>query len=185
MPPPLLVLVLGLPGVGKTTLGQRLAAELRLPFFYRDGLKEVLYDSLGWDDRAETKRYGPASYELLYYAAERLLAAGQAVMLESNFDPAHATARLRALQARCPFTPVQLHCTAPGERLYQRYQARAESGARHPGHYDHLNLIETSHNLLTAASTPLDLGGTVIAVDTNDFAQIDYVALLAALRARP
>ena len=70
MPPPLLVIVLGLPGAGKTTLGRRLAAELRLPFFYRDGLKEVLYDSLGWQDRAETKRYGPASYELLYYAAE-------------------------------------------------------------------------------------------------------------------
>ena len=47
MDKPLIVLVNGPPGAGKSTLALRLADELMLPLLMRDQIKEVLFDTLG------------------------------------------------------------------------------------------------------------------------------------------
>lgn len=46
-----LIIITGLPGTGKTTLGRKLAEEFRLPFISKDDIKEFLFDNLGWKDR--------------------------------------------------------------------------------------------------------------------------------------
>ena len=46
----LLIIINGAPCTGKTTLGRKLAKQLRLPFLSKDGIKEVLFDTLGWED---------------------------------------------------------------------------------------------------------------------------------------
>jgi predicted kinase len=61
----LLVIVSGAPGSGKTTLARRLGAALRLPLLLKDDLKEALYESLGADDREQSRQLGRASYDLL------------------------------------------------------------------------------------------------------------------------
>jgi predicted kinase len=66
----LLVIVTGESGAGKTTLARRLAGELRLPLVYRDGLKETLYESLGWSDVEWSQKPGAASYDLLYHVLD-------------------------------------------------------------------------------------------------------------------
>ena len=45
-----LIIINGPPGSGKTHLGRFLARELWLPYFSKDGVKELLFDSLGWSD---------------------------------------------------------------------------------------------------------------------------------------
>ncbi len=47
----LLIIINGAPCTGKTTLGRKLAKQLRLPFLSKDGIKEVLFDTLGWEDK--------------------------------------------------------------------------------------------------------------------------------------
>ncbi|MFN8491079.1 MAG: ATP-binding protein [Caldilineaceae bacterium] len=179
---PLVVLISGLPCTGKTTLGRRLAQELSLPFVHKDGIKELLFDHLGWQDRAWSKALGRVSSELLYYFAEVQLAAGRSLLLESNFDPTFATPKFRALQTQYGFTPVQIFCKAADAVLLQRFQQRAESGERHPGHVDHLNYAEFQAIMQQGVLAPLAIGGELIEVDTTDFQQVDYTKLITALR---
>lgn len=51
-PSPQVILVNGLPATGKTTLARRIATDLRLPLLAKDAIKETLFDTLGWSDRA-------------------------------------------------------------------------------------------------------------------------------------
>ncbi|HEX8681377.1 MAG TPA: ATP-binding protein [Ardenticatenaceae bacterium] len=178
----LLVLISGLPCTGKTRLGKRLADDLRLPFVNKDGIKETLFDAMGWSDREWSKRLGGASYDLLFYFIECQLRAGRSLVAESNFYSDHAQ-RLLELKQRYPFEPFQIECRTNGEVLLKRFKARSGSGERHPGHVDHLNLEEFTERLLQGRGDPIEIGGTHLVVDTTDFAAIQYEALLDALRA--
>jgi len=71
---------------------------------------------------------------------------------------------------------------AEGEVLFQRFIERGESGKRHPGHVDHLTYDELQPALLNGRLEPLDIGGTLVEVDTTDFEAIDYDGLLTAIR---
>ena len=179
---PVLVIVTGLPASGKTTIGRRIAAELRLPFIHRDRLKETLFDSLGWSDRDWSRRLGVASWTLLYHVAEALLASRTSFVIESNFDPGQASDELRALQRRFPFYAVQVVCVANGSVLVERYARRSQSGKRHPGHVDDVAIDEHRERLLAGDVAALDLEGLVVRLDTNDLAAIDYVWIVRELR---
>lgn len=179
---PLLVIVTGLPGTGKTTLARRLAADLHLPFIHKDGIKETLFESLGWSDREWSRRLGRASYDLLYYFLDVELAAGRSVVVESNFNVHYDTPRFLALKERRDFTPVQVLCYATGDVVLERFRARAASSERHPGHVEAANMAEFEAGLLRGRADPLAIGGRVIEVDTSDFGYVDYSALHLALQ---
>lgn len=181
MPKPLLVIVLGLPCTGKTTLGRQIARVLGLPFIHKDGIKELLFDNLGWSDREWSKKLGRASSEMLYYLAETQLAVGRSLVVENNFEPKFATPKLLALKEKFGFEPFQIQCKAKAKILFQRFKFRAESGERHPGHVDHLNYEEFRATLLNGSSD-LDIGGEVVEIDTTDFQTIDYEILLKAIQ---
>jgi predicted kinase len=181
MAEPLLVIVSGLPCTGKTTLGLRLAADFQLPFFNKDGIKELLFERLGWSDRDWSKRLGLASYDLLYYFLERQLQAGKSSIVESNFKAEFDGPKFLVLKERYPFYPFQILCHTHGEVLLERFQRRSESGLRHPGHVDQLNDAEFGHTLLEGKCDPLPLGGELVTVDTTDFNSIDYAGITAAL----
>jgi predicted kinase len=186
MPSPLLIIVSGPPCSGKTTLGDWLAQEFKLPLFHRDGFKELLFDSLGWSDLEWSQRLGGASYALLYHTAEALLRAKRSVIIESNFDPQFDTQRLRDLAARHPFLPLQVRCMAAGAVLFERFKQRVASGKRHPGHIDHLNIPVYEPIVWEGPSKRddfLDIGGERIDVDTTDFAAVDYRQILALVQA--
>ncbi len=182
MSTPLLVIVTGLPGTGKTTLGRRLAADLALPFLYKDGIKETLFDSLGWSDREWSRRLGLASYDLLFYFLGVELAAGRSLVVESNFSARFATPRFLALKERHGFEPFQILCYATGDVVFERFRSRASSSNRHPGHVEGANMAEVEPIVRAGRADPLAIGGTLIEVDTTDFAQVDYAALLALVQ---
>ncbi len=59
------IIISGPPGAGKTTIGKLLSKELSLPFFYKDEIKESLFDTLGWSDAEWSKKLGVASMKIL------------------------------------------------------------------------------------------------------------------------
>lgn len=181
MAQPVLIIVSGPPCSGKTTIGSRISQSFSLPFIKKDGLKEVLFDSLGWKDRAWSKQLSHASYALLFYLIEVELRARKSLIVEGNFDPGRDAYKLKELQSIYRFISLEVLCHCNGEILYERFKKRWESGKRHPGHVDNTTFEELKDALLKGYIHPLDLTGQVIEMDTTDFQKIDYLALEEAI----
>jgi len=175
-----LILITGLPCTGKTFIGKQIAERFSLPYLYKDGIKERLFDTLGWSDRAWSKKLGAAAYSLLFYFAEALLQAGQPFILESNFS-ADSASTLRALQEQYGFLAVEIQCVADGAVLVERFRQRWESGVRHPGHVDPETYDELRATLLQGRLPRLELEGEYIEVDTTDFEKVDMEGVLKRL----
>lgn len=177
------LIVTGPPSSGKTTLGRRIADDLRLPFINKDGIKELLFDTLGWSDRTWSKRLGVATYAILYHIVEAQVRAGASFVVESNFHPTYDNEKFAALQKTYGFAAFQVRCVADGDVLFARFKSRAESGERHPGHVDHLTYDELEELLRRGRDDALDIEGEVYEVDMTDFDAIDYDGLITAIRA--
>lgn len=182
MTKPLLIIIAGPPCTGKTTLGKCLAQELCLPFIHKDGIKELLFDCIGWSDRAWSRKLGRAGIEVLFYFVESQLRAGQSFIVESNFSY-ETSERFVKLKQQYDFEPFQIQCTCDGNVLFERFKQRGESGQRHPGHVDQLNYEEFKPILLKGRSDPLEIGGRIYEVDTTNFASIEYKKFVEMIQA--
>lgn len=181
MPEPLLILVSGPPAAGKTTLARRLAAEFGLPLINKDGIKELLFDTVGTRDYDWSQGLGRASIALLYDFAERLLTAGVSLIAESNFHGDADSARLREMRGALEFVPLQIHCTASAEVLEERAERRRHTSERHPGHVQAAQGSLTPH-IEAGVWRPLQIEGKTVIVQTDDLDAIDYAPAYAAVR---
>ena len=77
------ILVGGMPASGKSHLVRRLSQSLGLPMFSKDDIKERLFDAVGFRGRAEKVALGVGAMEILYYAADQVMAAGGSVILRT------------------------------------------------------------------------------------------------------
>jgi len=172
---PIAVIISGLPATGKTSIGKMLSEDFELPFISKDGIKELLFDSLGYKDRECSKKLGKSTYPIMYYFVESELKAQRSFIIESNFDPSFDNDIFTRFKEAylCDF--LIINCITDGQVLYRRFVERADSGERHPGHQDHLNHEEFKESLLSGVSKTLDIGATIINVDTTDFEQVNLI----------
>ncbi|HTK04116.1 MAG TPA: ATP-binding protein [Candidatus Eisenbacteria bacterium] len=178
-----LIIVSGPPGAGKTTLASSLSELLGVPLLTKDGIKEALFDSLGWNDRTWSKSLGAASIELLYRLIDAQLKAGIPVIVEANFKGVAADRLGKLLKNHAAF-PVQIACTAREDVLDARMRERWTSGKRHPGHNDVETINEKSPGWSAAEYGILPLGGSVYRVDTTDFSKVDFGTLFNEIKLR-
>ncbi len=181
---PLLIIVNGLPATGKTTLANRLGADISLPVFSRDGIYETLYDALECQDNNCPPLLGSASFKLLYAITGSLLAVAQPLIVEGFFGrPELRSAEFFQLQRIHNFEPLQILCRTEGKVLLERFQVRMRAVERHKGHQDLDWLAQNRARILEGKLTPLTLGGQIIEVDTTTPDSFDYADLLYRVRA--
>lgn len=118
----------------------------------------------------------------MFHLAETQLEAGCSLILDNSFDPSLSTSRFPELKTRYNVEAIQLVCDSDQETLVDRFRARAEVGNRHPRHGDNDVLGGLRAYLAREMSLAMDIGGSVIEIDTTDFSTMDYPAVLHAVR---
>ncbi len=130
--PPMLVVVCGLSGVGKSTVSQRLARTLSAPVVSTDIVRKEIHGLQPTERRAGAfgeGLYAPdatrRTYAALAFRAEQLLQAGESVVVDGTF--AHAWQRELAATAakRSGALIFYVELTAPDPLVRERLAARA------------------------------------------------------------
>jgi predicted kinase len=180
---PTIIIVTGRPAAGKSTLAKWLSQELKFPFVSKDNIREELFDRLGWRDRKWAQELGKASVDMMFYFARAELEVGHSIIMDNSFYPPVSNPRFQALKEKYHAESIQIVCNSDRETLFQRFKSRANSGSRHPGHGDQAVLDELYANLAANSSQILEIGGSVIEVDTTDFTRVNYQEILRPVKA--
>jgi predicted kinase len=176
-----LIIVSGPPCAGKSTLANRLREELKWPLLAKDPIKELLFDSVGWRDRAWSRKLSEASYAMLFNVAAELMHAGQRCIIEGNFRWRETARRFGSL-LRPELRVVQICCTAPLSVLSARLHTRIAAGHRHPGHLDVATVQEIEAEL-PSFNQPLPIAGSQLVFDSTQPERLAMDKLLESVRA--
>ena len=127
------ILVTGIPAAGKSTMAEVVSERLKLPVISKDNIKELLFDNVGFQSRAEKVKLGVASMEIMYYAAGQLMKAGQPFILENNFEYSSEQG-IQTLLEKYRYSALTITLTGDYKVIYQRFLKRESSPDRHRGH---------------------------------------------------
>jgi len=164
-PHPFVVVVSGMPGSGKTTLGWELSRRLHVPLVCRDDIKSGIHVTHA-DRDDEPWAFASAAFDAFYAAIDVLIDADASLVAEAAFHTDFAEARIGALAERARIVHIRL--TTPREVSLRRYRQRALDGLRHPGHDDLRFADEMEFGRKPTDVYELTLPFPTIAVDGTD-----------------
>lgn len=164
---PFIVLVLGRPASGKSTISAKIAEGWGLPVVAKDAVKEILFDTLGVGDVAWSVELGRASFALLDHVIELQLRTGRPFLIDAAYSAEFENAKFRRWQEAYGFEAVQIVCTAPPEEISRRFIQRVQSRTRHPGHVDGERVKEFREVLDDGRFGALDIRSTVLHYGTE------------------
>ncbi len=180
---PVLILVHGVPGTGKTTLSKRLSKDLELPCLNKDDIKELLFDNMGVGDVAWSQDLGAGVAEMLFAFVDRWINRGRSLIAESAYYYEFAAPWFAEFVKKSNVAVLEVYCKADPDVRRRRFVERNESGQRHPGHIDHKrNCNPETDEQLMVKYAPLRISD-IIEVNTTSFDRVDYPKIVSQIRA--
>ena len=128
-----LIILAGMPATGKSTIAKMLQKEFGFPILEKDGIKEQLFDTIGFECYAEKRQLDVAANAVLLRIMEDMMKADTSVIVDNNFDPASAE-KLNALLEKYDPSCVTVFLNGDTQVLYERYVERDSKHLRHLGH---------------------------------------------------
>lgn len=193
------ILITGIPASGKSTLAEYLEKSVGVPLLSKDKIKEILYDTVGFESRAGKVKLGDASMEIMYEMAGHMMKCGCHFLLENNFENVSRDGIANLLQEN-GYEALTIRMTGDYETIYRRFLERDRSGKRHRGHVVNDRYPETAEssrrleqeavltfeNFLSGIERrgmdSFRIDGPELAVDTTDFNDVNFEAIASAVR---
>lgn len=175
-----LILIAGMPGVGKTRFAEYLSGNLRVPLICKDKVKEIIWDKVQYDTntRTESKIYAQLAYDLSFHFCEMLMRADQTFICESNFvHPAGDN--FNQMAEKYGYKVINVLFDGDVEVIHKRFVERDVTSERHPGLASNgfFKDLEVFRNAAKACSN-FKYGDVLIIVDATDFSKVSYENLV-------
>lgn len=175
-----LLLIMGDLATGKSTFAGQLSRRYDTNVFYKDTIKEVLGDTIGFRDREDDLKLSRATGELLAFLFGEFAKLGKDLILESNFRPAELE-KLHRMAGEHGYEVLTLILRGDPEVLHRRYLHRIHHENRHPVHLSTTFEVFEDFREYLLRSRNIEVPGDVIRVDSDDFAYQDDKALLLSI----
>jgi predicted kinase len=129
-----LILIAGMPGVGKTRLANYLSDKLQIALIAKDKIREIIWDKVHFDpvNRTESRKYTALSYDLAFHFCEMIMKTNQPIIFESNFSK-YSGDILRPMVQKYGYKVINILLNGDPEVIRLRITEREKSGERHPG----------------------------------------------------
>lgn len=190
-----LIILAGMPATGKSTIAKMLQKEFGFPILEKDGIKEQLFDTIGFECYAEKRQLDVAANAVLLRIMEDMMKADTSIIVDNNFDPASAE-KLNALLEKYSPSCVTVFLNGDTQVLYERYVERDSKHLRHLGHgmqthyppHDgestefHMTREGFDERFLKLKMDKLSWGGKQIFLDATYPEKIDVNALKKEIR---
>ena len=163
-----LLLIMGDLATGKSTFANILSKRYDVNLFYKDSIKEVLGDTIGFSNREENKKLSNASMELMYFIFKEFGKLGKNLILESNFHTVELE-RLHKIAYENNYEVLTLVLRGDVEILHKRYINRMQNENRHLVHLSTTIDVYEDFKKCTEYLRSAKILGKIININTDDF----------------
>lgn len=174
-----LLLIMGDLATGKSTFANILSKRYDTNVFYKDSIKEVLGDTIGFSNREENLKLSKATMELMFFIFFEFSKLHKKLILESNFHKVDLE-RLHKMAYENNYEVLTIVLRGDVEILHKRYLNRIYNENRHPVHLSTTLDVFDDFKGYTEYSRNEGVIGKAININANNFSyQTDKEILIS------
>ena len=173
-----IIFVSGLLAAGKTTFSEYLSKELNILLINKDYIKEILCETIGFNNRDENLKLSNATHQLMRHITENSMKIGLPIILESNFNPSDAKHFESEVQ-KYGYKSITIMLTGDKKILFNRFMERWKDRHRvHKSFEPSWDAFKTQ----TDGWERFNVNGEKLTIDTTYFENICYNDIVAKLK---
>lgn len=172
-----LLLIMGDLAAGKSTFANILSKRYDTNIFFKDSIKEILGDTIGFANREENKKLSNASIEMMFFIFSEFAKLNKNLILESNFHTIELE-RFHKIAADHNYEVLTLVLRGDVDILYNRYMNRMQNENRHPVHLSTTLDVYADFKACAEYIRSEKIPGNTVIINANDFSyQTDHEIL--------